>query len=149
MRQFIFMFPLFTCKHPAPGFLIITCGSWKAQQLFSFASAVWSSIKTCILPPLDSDAFIIGVDNLASRCIDSNIYCFTNVRHPKNMTFTKGIASWMVHWHSQDNQGQLHHIAIHDASLVLDLPQALLSPQHRSNKKGITFHVLKVCSCSN
>ena len=53
------------------------------QHLCRFASTVLSNIKPCIMPPFDSDAFIIGVDNQSSRCMDSNINHFTNVQWPK------------------------------------------------------------------
>ena len=35
------------------------------QHLSSFASTVSSGIKSCIMPPFNSDAFIIGMDNYA------------------------------------------------------------------------------------
>ena len=57
------------------------------QHLCSFASTVLSSIKPCIMPPFDSYAFIIGVDNHASRCMDSNLNHFTDVQWPKNAAF--------------------------------------------------------------
>ena len=111
--------------------------TWK--HLCSFASTVSSGIEPCIMPPFDSDAFIIGVDKHASRCMDSNMNHFTNVQRPKNVTFTKGIgdglatkAFGMVHWHLQGHQGYLHHIAIHDAAWVPGLPHSLLSLQHWS-----------------
>ena len=48
------------------------------------------------MPPFNYDAFIIGVDNHSSWCMDSNINHFTKVWWPKNVTFTKGIADGLA-----------------------------------------------------
>ena len=92
------------------------------------------------MPPFHSDAFIINVDNHVSWCMDSNINHFTNVRWPKSVTFTKGIADGlaiktfrMVHWNLQDNQGCFHHNATHDAAWVLDLPHLLHGSKQANN----------------
>ena len=45
----------------------------------------------------------------------------------------------MVHWNLQDNQGCLHHIAMHDAVWVSDLPPALLSPHNVSQQANDHF----------
>ena len=39
----------------------------------------------------------------------------------------------MVLWNLQDDQGRFHHIAIHYAAWVPDLPRALLSPQQAND----------------
>ena len=43
------------------------------HQLCTFASTVSSSIELSITPPFNSYVFIIGIDNHAYRCMDSNI----------------------------------------------------------------------------
>ena len=45
----------------------------------------------------------------------------------------------MVHWNLWDDQRYFHHTAIHDATLVQDLPHALLSPQHWSQQANNHF----------
>ena len=41
------------------------------------------SIKPCIMPPFDSDAFILGVHNHSSCCMDAKVNHFTNLRRSK------------------------------------------------------------------
>ena len=47
----------------------------------------------------------------------------------------------MAHWNLQDDQGLLHHIEIHDAAWVMDLPHTLLSLQtlDLTNKQSLSI----------
>ena len=96
----------------------------------------------------DSDAFIIGVDNHVLCCMDAKVNHVTNLRRPKQKVVTKGIIDGLtiktfgtVHWNITDNQGRLHHMAIDNSALVPDLPHALLSPQHWSQKANDHFPI--------
>ena len=108
--------------------------------------ALPGDIEPCIMPPFDSDAFIIGVDNHASCCMDANVNHFTNLRRPKQKVVTKGITDGLtikvfgtVHWNITDDRGRIHHVAIDDSAFVPNLPHALLSPQHWSQQANDHF----------
>ena len=125
------------------------------QQLCNFASIVSSCIEHCIMPPFDSDVFIIGVDNHVYRCMDSNINHFTNVRRPKNVSFTKGIAVrlaikvfGMVDWNLQDDQGCLHQQSMMQLGLQTSHKHCFLH-NIEANKQMITSHDLMVHACSS
>ena len=102
--------------------------------------------KPCIMPPFNSDAFIIGVDNHASRCMNANVNHFTKLQHPKQKVDTKGITDGLtikafgtIHWNITDDQGRIHHVAIDDSAFIPVLPLALLSPQHWSQQANNHF----------
>ena len=108
-----------------------------------FTSTVLSGFKPCIIPMFNSDVFIIGVDNHASRCMDSNISQFTIKRLPKKSTFTKSIANrlvnevfGMIYWNLQDNQDFSHHIAIHDVVWSHHFPHPATVAIHQNSSTG-------------
>jgi hypothetical protein len=86
----------------------------------------------------DSDSFIIGIDNHASRSISNNIDHFTTaLRSPKN-AFIQGVGGELLKvkgegtlvWHIEDDEGRAHRITIKDSLFVPKAPICLLSPQH-------------------
>jgi hypothetical protein len=71
----------------------------------------------------DSDSFIIGIDNHASRSISNNIDHFTTaLRSPKN-AFIQGVGGELLTvkgegtlvWHVEDDEGRAHRITIKDS----------------------------------
>jgi hypothetical protein len=88
----------------------------------------------------DSDSFIIGIDNHASRSISNNIDHFsTALRLPKN-GFIQGVGGELLQvkgegtlvWHIEDDSGRTHKITIKESLHVPKAPICLLSPQHWS-----------------
>jgi hypothetical protein len=86
----------------------------------------------------DSDSFIIGIDNHASRSISNNIDHFTTaLRSPKN-AFIQGVGGELLTvkgegtlvWHIEDDEGRAHRITIKDSLFVPKAPICLLLPQH-------------------
>ena len=78
-----------------------------------------SGIEPVVMPPFDSDAFIIGIDNHASRCMGNHKKHFFSLKQTKSGTLTKGIAEGLeikaystVHWNIMDDLGQLHYLVI-------------------------------------
>ena len=105
-----------------------------------------SGIEPVAMPPFNSDAFIIRIDNHLSRCIDHCKKHFTDLKWTKSGTLAKGIAEVLkikaygtVHWNIADNHDQVHHLVIKQAAYIPDLPQALLSPQHWSQQANDNF----------
>ena len=68
-------------------------------------------------------------------------YCesFHKFVTPKTKSCYKRHLRWSYSWNSTNNQGWLHHIAIDDFALVLDLPHAFLSSQHWSQQANYHF----------
>ena len=73
------MCPSVECTSSVPAFLFSPAAQDKTKIVQIYFDHV-AGIKSCNMPPFDSDAFIIDVDNHASRCNGSNINHFTNVR---------------------------------------------------------------------
>lgn len=103
-----------------------------------------SGVQKTMLP-FNSDAFIIGVNTHASRCMDNNKAHFTNL-DPSAGKVVKGIASILtiaahstIHWDVKDDNGRCHHFSISHASYVPALPHALLSPQHWAEEANNDF----------
>ena len=78
-----------------------------------------SGIEPVVMPLFDSNDFIIGIDNHASRCMDNCKEHFSNLTQSKSGTLTKWIAKGLeikaydtIHWNIVDDLGQGHHLAI-------------------------------------
>jgi len=88
----------------------------------------------------DTDSFVIGIDNHASRCISNDIRHFVTpitptrgVKHRvkalgKHMLNVKGEGT--VLWKWEDDDGRVHSHYIDGALYVPDADLCLLSPQH-------------------
>jgi hypothetical protein len=68
----------------------------------------------------DSDSFIIGIDNHASRSISNNIDHFSTALRPPKNAFIQGVGGEFLtvkgegtlFWHIEDDQGKVHKISI-------------------------------------
>jgi hypothetical protein len=86
----------------------------------------------------DTDSFVIGIDNCASKCLSDDKRDFVGPLK-KQTTQVKGIGGnqqghWVgtVQWTITDDDGKLHNLRIPNTVLVPkgSLPFRLLSPQH-------------------
>eukprot|EP00957_Ditylum_brightwellii_P104769 7985586-Ditylum_brightwellii.AAC.1 len=87
---------------------------------------------------MDTDSFIIHVDNCASKCTSNNIDHFvmpTTELYGHTMKSTGG--HWLkvqgkgtIHWTIQDDNGVSHHIFMKGALYVPESTVCLLPPQH-------------------
>ena len=71
-----------------------------------------SGIELVVMPPFDSNAIIIGIDNHASRCMEHCKKHFSGLKQTKSGTLTKGIAKGLeikaystVHWNTANDLG--------------------------------------------
>ena len=121
------------------------------KQCLAYPSSIAASPdqfkEPTMLQKWDSDSFVIGIDNHASRCMDPNIKHFTDILKCGNKV-TKGIASGLpiiaygtVHWNIEDDHGVVHHMTIPNSACVARLPHCLLSPQHWSQEANDQFPI--------
>lgn len=88
----------------------------------------------------DTDLFIIGVNNHASRFISNKVEHFISPLQSANYGFIKGVGGELLEvrgkgklvWQIEDDYGRIHKVAIPDALYVPKSPIRLLSPQHWS-----------------
>ena len=104
---------------------------------YTAAPAVTASDDRLIPTKFDSDSFIIGIDNHASRTMTNNIDHFIGPLTPEPHARVNGIASGLkvegsgtVSWKLEDDNGQAHVMTIKGVLYVPGLPICLLSPQH-------------------
>eukprot|EP00957_Ditylum_brightwellii_P069217 5255265-Ditylum_brightwellii.AAC.1 len=87
---------------------------------------------------MDSDSFVIHVDNCASTCVSNDINHFVLVIDTLHSHYIKATGGnhikvhgkGMIRWSIQDNSGTVHPIYIKDALFVPEATVCLLSPQH-------------------
>ena len=85
----------------------------------------------------DSDSFIIGVDNLASRRIYNQRYNFITNFYPLPHRHTQGIGGQIsikgkvtIRWKIEDDEDRVHTLYIKYALYVAKSPLFVLFPQH-------------------
>jgi hypothetical protein len=97
-------------------------------------------------PPLvrfDSDSYLIGVDNHASRCMANALHLFKDLRLDDNKGQVDGINSGLniagqgtFKFYIADNNGKVHAIKIPNSLYVPNLKRCLQSPQHWVQEAG-------------
>jgi hypothetical protein len=91
---------------------------------------------------LDSDSYVIAIDNCSSKCITNSMKDFIGA--PRKISVSvKGIAGHSevtyvgtAKWHFEDNLGKLHTFFIPDTYYHRQSPYRLLSPQHWAASVG-------------
>ena len=85
----------------------------------------------------DSESYMIGIDNHASRCISNDINHFITALTPTPRSYLRGITGNLkvkgegtLVWSIDDDQGRSHKIKIKNCLYVPGLPSCLESPQH-------------------
>jgi hypothetical protein len=105
-------------------------------------------------PPVrfDSNSFLIGVDNHASRCMANDTHLFEDLRLNKNNGHVDGIADGLAikgkgtfKFDIIDNDGKKHTIRIKNSFYIPKMRRCLLSPQHwaQEAKDGETWMQFK------
>ena len=112
--------------------------------VFDVCVADQQSTQTQTTFHFDSDSFLIGVDNHASRSISNNIRHFVTPlsKNPKIRCRIRGIGKEMlpvagegtVLWKWEDDDGNVHQHYIDGVLYVPAAPFCLLSPQHWSQQ---------------
>ena len=93
----------------------------------------------------DSDFFLVGVDNHASKCMSKNRKHFVSFDPMKNQT-VKGVGGVIrvlgrgtLRWRVEDCDGRIHVLGIKGALYVPNLPMCLVCPHHWSQQANDNF----------
>ena len=85
----------------------------------------------------DTDSFIIGLDNHASRTLSNNKHHFVGYIRKLENVYINGISGRLqirgigtVRWKIEDDNGRVHTICIPNTFYVPQLEHCILSPQH-------------------
>jgi hypothetical protein len=96
-------------------------------------------------PPVrfDSDSYLIGVDNHASRCMANSPHLFEDLHLDNNKEQVDGINSGLdivgqgtFKFNITDDNGEAHTIRIPNSLYVPNLKRCLLLPQHWAQEAG-------------
>ena len=89
----------------------------------------------------DSDSFIIGVDNHASKCMSNRRQHFVGPIQPLTNQRVQGVGGLLqvkgkgtIRWRIKDDDGKIRNVLIRGALYIPDLPICLLFPQHWSQQ---------------
>ena len=94
----------------------------------------------------DSDSFVIGIDNHASKTMSNNIKHFITPLNPTPNTFVKGAGGYIkvkgsgtLRWRIEDDDGKVHTILVKDSLYVPNISKYLLSCQHWAKQANYNF----------
>ncbi len=108
--------------------------------------ALQSETTLQVAPPpvrFDSDSYLIGLDNHASRCMANAPHLFEDLRLDNNKGQVDGINSGLdiagqgtIKFNIINNDGKLHKIKTPNMLYVSNLKRCLLLPQHWAQEAG-------------
>ena len=103
----------------------------------------------------DSDSFVIGIDNHASKTMSNKIRDFITPLTPTPNTFVKGAGGYInvmgsgtLRWRIEDDDGKVHTILVKDSLYVPNIPKCLLSCQHWAKQANDNFPKPKGTWCA-
>ena len=120
--------------HQTRRMLINLCGPSRRHQDFAAQAKTASGANDV---HFDSDSYMIGVDNHASRCMANSPHLFTDLQLIPQGKQVEGIGAGLkiegvgtYIMSIQDDKGKSHKVMIPNSLYLPELKRCLLSPQH-------------------